>query len=220
MPPEMVEGMSSDPMMQAVAPTMPYDFEVMGDFGGGAIPEDLVRAVSIPTLVIAGGASPDFLSGHRHPDRGVPAARKPHRSGGSDHGAPADVVAPVVAVGRRCIDASRPAGHSLWELGVPVRIVIELDTADGRATVTTEPHLQGVDLPPVTPTGVLGVADATDAGPPAEGTPLTGQAAAASGEAVEAGPAPSAGGAGAVAGSEEGGGGGRPVDAGGARDLG
>jgi hypothetical protein len=41
MPPEMVEGMSSDPMMQAVAPTMPYDFEVMGDLGGGTIPEDL-----------------------------------------------------------------------------------------------------------------------------------------------------------------------------------
>jgi pimeloyl-ACP methyl ester carboxylesterase len=28
MPPEMVEGMSSDPKMLAVAPTMPYDFEV------------------------------------------------------------------------------------------------------------------------------------------------------------------------------------------------
>jgi hypothetical protein len=48
--------MSNDPNMQAVAPTMPYDSEVMGDSTrGGTIPEDLVRAAGIPTLVIAGG---------------------------------------------------------------------------------------------------------------------------------------------------------------------
>jgi len=42
---------------------MPHDFEVMGDSSrGGTIPEDMVRgAISIPTLVIAGGASPDFF---------------------------------------------------------------------------------------------------------------------------------------------------------------
>jgi pimeloyl-ACP methyl ester carboxylesterase len=61
MPPEMVEAMSTDPKMQAVAPTMPYDFAIMGDSDGGTIPEDLVRAIGIPTLVIAGGASPQFF---------------------------------------------------------------------------------------------------------------------------------------------------------------
>ena len=102
-----------------------------------------------------------------------------------------------------------------------MRIVIELDTADGRATVTTEPHLQGVDAAFATASRVLGVAEATDAGPPADGTPLTGQAAATSGEAVDAGPAPSAGGAGTVVGSDGSGDGrGRPVDAGGAPDPG
>jgi hypothetical protein len=100
-----------------------------------------------------------------------------------------------------------------------VRIVIEVDIADGRATVTTEPHLQGVPLPTVTPPGVLGVAKATDAGPPADGMPLTGQAAAASGAAVDAGPAPSIGGDGAIAGDEGAAGDGQPVDAGGAPDL-
>jgi pimeloyl-ACP methyl ester carboxylesterase len=98
MPPEMAEGMSGDPKMHAVAPTMPYDFEVMGDISrGGTIPEDLVRAISIPTLVIAGGASVDFFR--------VTAARLAEilPNGrhtvleGQDHGAPADVVAPVVA---------------------------------------------------------------------------------------------------------------------------
>jgi hypothetical protein len=75
-----------------------------------------------------------------------------------------------------------------------VRIVIEFDAADGRATVTTEPHPQSEVLPPATDPGMLGVAGATDAGPPAEGTPLTGQSAAV-GMAVDAGPAPDAVGA-------------------------
>jgi hypothetical protein len=86
-----------------------------------------------------------------------------------------------------------------------VRIVIEFDAADGRATVTTEPP-EGAGPSPARAPGTLGVVEATDAGPPADGTPLTGQAAAASGgAAVDAGPAPSAVGAGNVAGSEDGG---------------
>lgn len=76
-----------------------------------------------------------------------------------------------------------------------MRIVIEFDAADGRATVTTEPHRQSGGLQPATAPGMLGVAEATDAGPPAEGTPLTGQSAAAVGMAVDAGPAPDAAGA-------------------------
>lgn len=98
MPPEMIERMSSDPKMHAVAPTMPYDFEVMGDVSrGGTIPDDLVRAIRIPTLVIAGGTSPDFF---RATATRI-AEMLPHGMHtvleGHDHGAPADVVAPVVA---------------------------------------------------------------------------------------------------------------------------
>ena len=74
-----------------------------------------------------------------------------------------------------------------------MRIVIEFDAADGRATVTTEPQLQAEGMQPAT---------ATDAGPPADGAPLTGQAPAAVGMAVDAGQAPDAVGAGAVADSE------------------
>jgi pimeloyl-ACP methyl ester carboxylesterase len=96
MPPEMVEGMSLDPAMQAVVPTMPYDLEVMGDFGGGTIPEDLVRNVRVPTLVVAGGASPDFFldTASRLAELLPDAAHTVLE--GQDHGAPADVVAPVV----------------------------------------------------------------------------------------------------------------------------
>jgi pimeloyl-ACP methyl ester carboxylesterase len=98
MPAEAADGMSGDPAMQAVAPTMPYDFEIMGDFTrGGTIPEDVVRGIAVPTLVIAGGASPDFFR-----DAATRLAELlPHGEhtvlAGQDHGAPADVVAPVVA---------------------------------------------------------------------------------------------------------------------------
>ncbi len=97
MPPEMVDELSRDPEMRAVAPTMPYDFEVMGDFTGGTIPDDLVRAIHVPTLVIAGGASPDFFR-----DTATRLAELLPNGNltvleGQDHGAPADVVAPVVA---------------------------------------------------------------------------------------------------------------------------
>lgn len=74
-----------------------------------------------------------------------------------------------------------------------VRIVIEFDAADGRATVTTEPHPQGEGMQADTATELVGAAEATDAGPPAGGTSLTGQTAAV--VAVDAGPAPDAAGA-------------------------
>jgi pimeloyl-ACP methyl ester carboxylesterase len=95
LPPELAEGASADPAMQAVAPTMPYDFEVMGD--GGTIPEGLVRAVDVPTLVLAGGMSPAFFR-----DTAARIAELLPRGTytvleGQDHGAPADVVAPVVS---------------------------------------------------------------------------------------------------------------------------
>ena len=98
LPPELVEEMGRDPRMQAMAPTMAYDFEVMGDVDrGGTIPEDVVRTVATPTLVIVGGASPDFFR-----DTGTRVAELLPDGmltvlDGHDHGAPADVVAPVVA---------------------------------------------------------------------------------------------------------------------------
>jgi pimeloyl-ACP methyl ester carboxylesterase len=97
MPDEIVEAISNDPRMQALAPTMVYDHEVMGDFTGGTIPANLVQTIRIPTLVIAGGASPDFFRQiatrivELLPDGQLSVLE------GHDHGAPADVVAPVVA---------------------------------------------------------------------------------------------------------------------------
>jgi len=94
---EIALGGRSVPAMQAVAPTMPHDLAVMGDGArGGTIPEDRVRVVQAPTLVIAGETSPDFFSDTARrivellPD-GAHALLPGH-----DHAAPADVVAPVV----------------------------------------------------------------------------------------------------------------------------
>ena len=97
-PPEMVEGMSGDPKLLAVAPTMTYDFEVMGDSSrGGTIPEDLVRAIGIPTLVVAGGASPDFFRDTAARIAELLPNGEHVVLEGQGHGAPAEVVAPVVA---------------------------------------------------------------------------------------------------------------------------
>jgi pimeloyl-ACP methyl ester carboxylesterase len=97
MPPDAIEATSVDAGMQAVAPTMLYDLKVMGDFEGGTIPEGLVRAVSVPTLVIAGGASPAFFRDTATriasllPDGTLTVLE------GQDHGTPTHAVAPIVA---------------------------------------------------------------------------------------------------------------------------
>jgi pimeloyl-ACP methyl ester carboxylesterase len=97
LPADVLAGMQQDPAMLAVAPTMTNDFEVMGDFEGGTIPEGLAGQVDRPTLVVAGTASPPFFveTAERLAEL-VPGARLALLEG-HDHGAPAEVVGPVVA---------------------------------------------------------------------------------------------------------------------------
>jgi pimeloyl-ACP methyl ester carboxylesterase len=65
MPQEMVAQTRDSPRwagLEALAPTLAYDSEIMGDVSrGGTIPYDLVARVTAPTLVIAGGASPGWM---------------------------------------------------------------------------------------------------------------------------------------------------------------
>jgi pimeloyl-ACP methyl ester carboxylesterase len=107
MPPEMIEGMSTDPAMQAVAPTMPYDFAIMGDSSGATLPEDLVRRIGIPTLVIAGEASEEFFRKTSERIVAILPNGKHVVLEGQDHAAPAAAVAPVVAefLGTSSLDA-------------------------------------------------------------------------------------------------------------------
>ena len=98
MPPDVAEGIGQDPAMQAVAPTMLYDFAVMGEATGGAIPEAVLQAITTPTLVLAGSTSPDFFRVvATRVAEAIPDAQYQVLDG-VDHGAPADVVAPVVTV--------------------------------------------------------------------------------------------------------------------------
>jgi pimeloyl-ACP methyl ester carboxylesterase len=93
---DMVEAASRDAMMQAVAPTMLYDFEAMGDLDGGTIPEDLLRRITVPTLVLAGSTSPEFFrTAATRVAELLPNATYSILDGG-DHAAAAELVAPVV----------------------------------------------------------------------------------------------------------------------------
>jgi len=64
LPPEAVAPMKDDPSwsaLEAVAHTLSYDGRVMGDtLGGKPLPSDRWASVTIPTLVIDGGASPPW----------------------------------------------------------------------------------------------------------------------------------------------------------------
>lgn len=60
-PSEAIEGMSHSPMwpmFEAVAPTLSYDAAIMGD---NSVPIDRAATVTVPTLVAAGGASPEWF---------------------------------------------------------------------------------------------------------------------------------------------------------------
>ena len=60
-PAEAVAGMRQTPiwpLFEAVAPTLAYDDAIMGD---GTVPTQRLAAITVPTLVMAGGASPAFM---------------------------------------------------------------------------------------------------------------------------------------------------------------
>ncbi|MCT9931795.1 alpha/beta hydrolase [Planotetraspora sp. A-T 1434] len=65
-PAEFVAGMKGDPSwaaLEAVAPTLGYDGRIMADtMTGRALPRDRWSSVSVPTLVMYGGASESWLA--------------------------------------------------------------------------------------------------------------------------------------------------------------
>jgi hypothetical protein len=64
-PREMVEEMRQTPRwaeLEAMAPTIVYDSEVMGDIStGGTVPTGLLGRVTTESLVLVGGASPGWM---------------------------------------------------------------------------------------------------------------------------------------------------------------
>ncbi|HLZ24042.1 MAG TPA: alpha/beta hydrolase [Ktedonobacterales bacterium] len=100
MPPEAVASMRQEPMwpaLEAVAHTLPYDGAIMGDTMSGS-PEPLKRwaSLTIPVLVMDGGASPAFM--HNAAQALTDILPNAHRRTleGQDHGVSMDVLAPVL----------------------------------------------------------------------------------------------------------------------------
>src|SRR5947209_11623968 len=60
-PAEAIAGMRPTPiwsLFESVAPTLAYDNAIMGD---GSVPAERLASITVPTLVIDGGASPAFM---------------------------------------------------------------------------------------------------------------------------------------------------------------
>ena len=100
MPEEAVQGMRDEPWwtrMEAVAPTLLYDSEVMGDISReGTIPTGLLGAVGVPTLVLCGGASPGWMIDvGRQVAEGVPDGRVDVLEG-QEHVVDPEILAPVL----------------------------------------------------------------------------------------------------------------------------
>lgn len=80
--------------MLGVAPTMPYDLSATG--ADGSVPSAVLESITVPTLVLAGTASPPFFARTAEQVAAlVPGARLEPLEG-ADHGAPSDVVAPAI----------------------------------------------------------------------------------------------------------------------------
>ena len=97
-PAETVAGMRQTPiwpLFESVAPTLAYENAIMGD---GSVPTERLASITVPTLVIDGGASPPFMqnaaqaAAHAHPNA-------QHRTlEGQTHDVAPEAVAPVLVV--------------------------------------------------------------------------------------------------------------------------
>ena len=101
MPREMIDGMRHTPRwaeLEMIAPTLAYDSEVMGDIArDGTIPVDQAGRVTVPALVLTGGADYPWMTDvGRRLAEAMPNGR--HRVlEGQEHLVPPEVLAPVLA---------------------------------------------------------------------------------------------------------------------------
>jgi pimeloyl-ACP methyl ester carboxylesterase len=85
------------PQLESLAHTLIYDYEILGDrLSGQPLPASMADSITIPVLVLQGGDSPPAL---RNPATAL-AALLPNATTrvleGQGHGAPADVLAPIL----------------------------------------------------------------------------------------------------------------------------
>jgi len=85
------------PQMESLAHTVIYDFEILGGrISGKPLPASMADSITIPVLILQGGASPPAL---RNPATSL-AALLPNATArvleGQGHGAPTDMLAPIL----------------------------------------------------------------------------------------------------------------------------
>ena len=98
LPPEAVDYLSQDPALLANAPTLLYDpFEVMSAQGrGGKTPAEQASGLTMPALVLAGAASPDWMiDASTQIADALPNGRLRVLEG-QEHVVPPEVLAPVL----------------------------------------------------------------------------------------------------------------------------
>lgn len=96
MPAPMAREYAATPGLAEYAPTLAYDYTVLGMTSGSRVPVDVLAKVTQPTLVVAGSASPPFMvdSAQRIVTI-LPAARYAELAD-QHHVIPPDILAPVL----------------------------------------------------------------------------------------------------------------------------
>jgi len=96
LPPEFVAFARTQPFwhsQEALAHTLAYDATIMGDY---SLPTERAAAVTVPTIVIAGGASFPFMRETAQALAEVISDAQHHTLEGQEHNVSADVLAPVL----------------------------------------------------------------------------------------------------------------------------
>jgi pimeloyl-ACP methyl ester carboxylesterase len=101
LPAEMAEQMASSPMAQAMEPlahTVAYDGRVMlrGGMSGDPLPARFTDTVTVPTLVMDGGASPAWMRNAARALNALLPDVEYRTLEGQDHAAPPEVLAPEI----------------------------------------------------------------------------------------------------------------------------
>ena len=81
------------PMFEAIAPTLAYDDAIMGN---GSVPIRLIASLTLPILVVDGGASPPFMRNAAHAVADAAPNAHYHTLEGQTHEYNPDVLAPAL----------------------------------------------------------------------------------------------------------------------------
>ena len=85
------------PQLESLAHTLVYDYEVLGDrIYGKPLPASMADSITIPVLILQGGASPPPLRNPAVSLTGLLPNATTRVLEGQGHGAPADMLAPIL----------------------------------------------------------------------------------------------------------------------------